>query len=66
MIQYIYITIMEKSMKNIYISKKRIYTHILFFHTLFHYSLLQDTEYSSLCYMVGNCLHTLYIVVLIH
>ena len=25
------------------------------FHVLFHYSLLQDTEYSSLRYTVGPC-----------
>ena len=32
------------------------------FHILFHYSLSQDTEYSSLCYTVGTCcLSTLYI-----
>ena len=29
-----------------------IYLYILF-HTLFHYGLLQNTEYSSLCYAVG-------------
>ena len=26
-----------------------------FFQILFHYMLLQDTEYSSLCYRVGPC-----------
>ena len=31
-----------------------IHTYILF-HILFHYDLLQDTEYSSLCYTVGPC-----------
>ena len=31
-----------------------IYVYILF-HILFHYGLLQDTEYSSLCYTVGPC-----------
>ena len=31
-----------------------IYIHILF-HILFHYGLLQDIEYSSLCYTVGPC-----------
>ena len=31
-----------------------IYIHILF-QILFHYALLQDIEYSSLCYTVGPC-----------
>ena len=31
-----------------------VYAYILFF-ILFHYSLLQDIEYSSLCYTVGPC-----------
>ena len=36
----------------------------IFSYILFHYRLLQDTEYSSLCYTVGPCwLSTLYIVV---
>ena len=41
------------------------YIHIhLFFNILFHYGLLQDTEYSSLCYTVGPCcLPILYMVV---
>ena len=31
---------------------------------LFHYDLLQDIEYSSLCYTVGHyCLSILYIIV---
>ena len=35
----------------------------LFFKILFHYSLLQDIDYSSLCYTVGLCyLSILYIV----
>ena len=40
-------------------------THIsILFQILFHYRLLQDTEYSSLCYTVGPCcLFILYIVV---
>ena len=34
------------------------------YHILFHYNLLQDTEYSSLCYVVGPCcLSVLYTVV---
>ena len=38
-----------------------IHTHT---HILFHYRLLQDTEYSSLCYTVNPyCLPVLYIVV---
>ena len=32
-----------------------IHMYILF-HTLFHYVLSQDIEYSSLCYTVGLCL----------
>ena len=41
------------------------YTHIYtLFHILFHYGLLQDIEYCSLCYIVGPyCLSILYIVV---
>ena len=31
------------------------YTYFFLFHILFHYSLLQDTEYSSLCYTVYTC-----------
>ena len=31
-----------------------IYIYILF-HILFNYGLLQDIEYSSLCYTVGPC-----------
>ena len=39
------------------------YIYILF-ETLSHYRLLQDIEYSSLCYKVGHCwLSILYIVV---
>ena len=40
--------------------------HIIYilFHILFHYGLLQDIEYSSLCYTVGPCcLSILYIVI---
>ena len=41
------------------------HTHVLF-QILFDYRLLQDTEYSSLCYTVGPCsLSILYIVVCI-
>ena len=36
------------------------------FHTLFHYGLLKDTEYSSLLYTVGSCCSSmLYITVCI-
>ena len=31
-----------------------IYTYIIF-KIIFHYRLLQDIEYSSLCYKVGPC-----------
>ena len=38
----------------------------ILFQILFHYRLLQDTEYSSVCYTVGPCcLSILYIVVFI-
>ena len=38
----------------------------ILFHILFHYVLLQDIEYSSLCYTVGPFyLSILYIVVCI-
>ena len=32
-----------------------LYIYIHFFQILFHYGLLQVTEYSSLCYIVGPC-----------
>ena len=36
----------------------------VFFFSLFHYVLLQDIEYSALCYAVGPCyLSILYMVV---
>ena len=39
---------------------------VISFQTLFHYRLLQDTEYSSLCYIAGPCcLSSLYIVICI-
>ena len=31
------------------------YVYIFFFQTIFPYRLLQNTEYSSLCYTVGIC-----------
>ena len=46
------------------------YTYIciyILFHILFHYSLLQDIEYSFLCYTVWPCcLSILYVVVCIY
>ena len=40
------------------------HTYIYFFQILFPYRLLQNIEYSSLCYTVGPCwLSILYIVV---
>ena len=43
-----------------------VYACILFY-IIFHDRLLQDTEYSSLCYIVGLCcLFILYIVVSIY
>ena len=41
-----------------------VYIYILF-QILLHYRLLQDIEYSSLCYTVDPCLSLLYIVVCI-
>ena len=42
------------------------YVYIIIFQTVFHYGLLQDNEYSSLCYIVGPFwLSILYIVVYI-
>ena len=32
---------------------------------LFYYSFFQDIEYSSLCYAIGSCLSTLFIIVCI-
>ena len=40
-----------------------IHTHNLF-HVLFHYGLLQDIEYSSLCYTVGPCCLSIWYIVL--
>ena len=39
------------------------YTSVFFFSILFHYTLLQDIDYSSLCYAVNPC--CLYIVMCI-
>ena len=45
---------------------KHTHTHTDTLHTLFHYGLLQDIEYSSLRYTLGPCgLPTLYIIVCI-
>ena len=42
----------------------QLYLNTLFY-ILFHYGLLQDIEYSSLCYTVGPCcLSILYVIVL--
>ena len=40
-----------------YTAKWLRYTHI--FHVLSYYDLLQGTEYTSLCYMIGPCLSIL-------
>ena len=50
----------EKWFRYIYIYTLIIYFSYLhfiniLFHILFHYRLLQDTEYSFLCYIVGSC-----------
>ena len=43
-----------------------IYIYLFLFQILFHYRLLQDIEYSSLCYTVNSCcLSILYVVVCI-
>ena len=53
----------------LYIIHIYIYTHTyahiyVLFQILFHYTLLQDVEYSSLCYTVSPCsLSVLYIAV---
>ena len=50
----------------IYIKERERGVDIDAFQILFHYRLLQDTEYSSLCYIVGHyCLVISYIVVCI-
>ena len=36
------------------------YVYIYNFQVLFHYSLLQNIEYSSLCYTVGPCWLSVY------
>ena len=44
-----------------------IYMHIhayILFQILFHFRLLQDIEYSSLCYVVGPCLSVLFILII--
>ena len=43
------------SLKNFYFWCKVIPLYILFFYFLFHYWLLRDVKYSSLCYTVGPC-----------
>ena len=54
-------------MFQVYSKVIQLYIYIcILFQVLFHYRLLQDIEYSSLCYMVGPCcLSILYIVVCI-
>ena len=43
-----------------------VYIYIYVFHILFHYRLLQGTEYSSLCYTISPCCTSiLYIIVCI-
>ena len=37
----------------------RVPTEYILFYILFHYGLLQDTEYNSLCYTVGACVSCL-------
>ena len=46
---------------------KQFNTHIhVYIHTLFHYGLLKDIEYSSLCYTTGlYCLSILYVIICI-
>ena len=45
-------------------SNSVIYVCILF-HIHFHYGLLQDNEYSFLCYTVSYCLSILYILIVL-
>ena len=46
--------------------KTQLYIYILF-QIIFHYRLLHDTDYSSLCYTIGPyCLSILYIVVCVY
>ena len=55
----------QQSDSVMYIKCMYIYVYIGF-QILFHYKLLQDTEYGSLCYTVGLCwLSILYIAVCI-
>ena len=42
-----------------------IHTYTYSFSYSFRWGLSQDTEYSSLCYTVGPCLHSLYVMVCI-
>ena len=66
-VQWIYniviIPAVQESDALIHIYILYIYVYIPF-HIIFHYSLSQDIEYSSLCYTVGSfCLSILYILV---
>ena len=38
----------------------RVPIEYILFHIIFHYGLLQDTEYNSLCYTVGLCVSCLF------
>ena len=49
---------MENNPKSI-----QLYTCMFFFQIIFHYWLLQDTEYSSFCYIVDPCCLFIYSIV---
>ena len=52
---------------DVYSKMTQIYAHIrILFHILFHYGLLSDIEYSSLCYTVGPCCLSVFIVYLFY
>ena len=42
------------------------YVYILFFKILFHSGLSQDIEYSSLCYTVGPCCLSMYLLLIFY
>ena len=45
----------------------QLYIYTFFLNILFHYSLSQDNEYSSLCYTIGPCCFSiLYIYISVH
>ena len=60
----LYLPLMSKLFTLLETSDTFLHMHIsIIFHILFHYRLLQDIEYSPLCYIVSCCLDILYTVV---